>query len=104
MGRLQFLLVLASAIILGSKFHGNRDHISQSQILYFPFGRLLQLARLRRKYWTPPPHGIELIQRKTRIAPVDWSVSQSVSQSLGLMTRYLLLADSYGLIFMGSPL
>jgi hypothetical protein len=45
--RVQLLLVLASVVILGSGSHGTRDHILLSQMLDFPFRRLLQLAGLR---------------------------------------------------------
>jgi hypothetical protein len=34
---------------------------------------------------------------------VSQSVSLSVEPHLGLMTRYLLLFDSYGLVFCGAP-
>jgi hypothetical protein len=37
--RLQFLLVLASAVIFGSESHGTRGHILLSQIRDFPFRR-----------------------------------------------------------------
>jgi hypothetical protein len=56
--RLQLLLVLASAVILGSEFRGIRYHILLSQIRKFPFRRLLRLTGLRWRYSTPPPHGI----------------------------------------------
>jgi hypothetical protein len=83
--RLQLLLVLASAVILGSESRGTRDYILLSQIrdspylesqqvpvfisprnrvarLYppgtgFPFLRLLRLAGLRWRYSTPPRNG-----------------------------------------------
>jgi hypothetical protein len=42
--RLQLLLALASAIILGSDSRGTRDHILLSQIRDFLFRRLLRLA------------------------------------------------------------
>jgi hypothetical protein len=45
--RLQLLLALTSAVILGSGSCGTRDHILLSQIPDFPFGRLLRLAGLR---------------------------------------------------------
>jgi hypothetical protein len=32
------------------------------------------------------------------------TISQPVSKSMGLMTRYFLLFDSYGLVFLGRPL
>jgi hypothetical protein len=56
--RLQLLLALVSAVILGSESRGTRDHILLSQIRGFPFRRLLRLAGLRWRYPTPPPHGI----------------------------------------------
>jgi hypothetical protein len=56
--RLQLLLVLASAVILGTEFHATPDHILQPQIRYFHVRRLLRLAGLRWRYSTPPPHGI----------------------------------------------
>jgi hypothetical protein len=45
--RLQLLLVLASAVILGSESLGTRDRILLSQIWDSCFRRLLRLARLR---------------------------------------------------------
>jgi hypothetical protein len=54
--RLQWLLGLASAVMLGFKSRGTHDHILLSQIRDFPFRRLLRLAGLRRRYSTPPPH------------------------------------------------
>jgi hypothetical protein len=56
--RLQLLLTLANAVILGSKFRGTRDHVLLSKIRDFPFLRLLRLAGQRWRYSTPPPHGI----------------------------------------------
>jgi hypothetical protein len=35
---------------------------------------------------------------------VSQSVSLGVEPHMGLMTRYLLLLDSYGLVFVGRPL
>jgi hypothetical protein len=54
--RLQLLLALASAVILGSESRGARDLILLSQIRDFLFRRLLRLAGLRWRYSTPPPH------------------------------------------------
>jgi hypothetical protein len=57
--RLLLLLVLASAVMLGSESSGSRDRILLSQIRDFPFCRLLQVAgMLRWRYSTPPPQGI----------------------------------------------
>jgi hypothetical protein len=47
--RLQLLLVLASAVFLGSESLGTRDHILLSQIWDYPFRRLLPLAVSRWK-------------------------------------------------------
>jgi hypothetical protein len=55
---LYMLLVLASAVFLGSDFLGTRDRILLYQILDFPFRRLLRLAGSRWRYSTPPPHGL----------------------------------------------
>jgi hypothetical protein len=55
--RLQLLLALASAVILGSESLGTCDHILLSQIRDFPFRRLLRLAGSRWRYSIPPPHG-----------------------------------------------
>jgi hypothetical protein len=54
---LYMLLVLTSAVFLGSESLGSRDHILLSQFGYFPFRRLLRLAGSRWRYSTPPPHG-----------------------------------------------
>jgi hypothetical protein len=82
--RLQLLLALAGAVILGSQFRGTHDHIllyrfetpnpggpgprisiSQGQGgpvipsgTGFSFRRLLRLAGLRWRYSNPPPHGL----------------------------------------------
>jgi hypothetical protein len=55
--RLQLLLGLASAVILGSEPLGTHDRILLYQIWDFPFRRLLRLAGSRWRYSTPPPHG-----------------------------------------------
>jgi hypothetical protein len=63
--RLQLLLILASAVILGSESRGTRDHILLPQIRDFPFRRLLGLARLRWRYSTPAFSWTELTSRRT---------------------------------------
>jgi hypothetical protein len=55
--RLQLLLALASAVIVGSESRATSDHILLSQIRNFHFRRLLRLAGIRWRYSTPPPHG-----------------------------------------------
>jgi hypothetical protein len=60
--RLQFLLVLASAVIFWSESHRTRGHILLSQIWELPFCRLLRLAGSWWRYSTPPPHrGIAIL-------------------------------------------
>jgi hypothetical protein len=56
--RLQLLLALASAVILGPESLGTRGHILPPQIRDFPFRRLLRLAELQWRYSTPPPNGL----------------------------------------------
>jgi hypothetical protein len=56
---LQLLLVITSAVILGSESRRSSDPIWLSQIRDFPFRRLLRLAGLRWMYSTPHPHGID---------------------------------------------
>jgi hypothetical protein len=76
--RLQLLLALASAVILGSEPLGTRDHILLSQISDFPFRRLLSLSGSWWRYSTPPPHGG---------GDVFCVLSYSVLYLLGLPTR-----------------
>jgi hypothetical protein len=59
--RLQLLLALASAVILGSESRGICDHILLPQIRDFPFRRLVRLAGLRWRYSTLPPRRIRLL-------------------------------------------
>jgi hypothetical protein len=44
------------------------------------------------------------VQSQSHIATDSQSVSLGVEPHLGFKTRYLLLFDSYGLIFVGRPL
>jgi hypothetical protein len=57
---LYILLALASIVFLGSESFLTRDHILLSQILDFPFRRLLRLAGSRWRYSNPPPNGVSL--------------------------------------------
>jgi hypothetical protein len=92
---LYMLLVLASAVFLGSESLGTRDHILLSQTWDFPFCRLLRLAGSQ-NYSS---------QSQSHIATDGQSVSLGVEPHLGLMTRYLVLFDSYGLVlFVRRPL
>jgi hypothetical protein len=126
--RLQFLLVLASAVILGYESRGTRDHILLSKIrdshnlevqvpvfisprnsvaqlqprgTGFPFLRL-QLAGLLWRYSNPPPTPSFKVKVKVKVTlrlTVSQSVSLGVEPHLGLMTRYLLVFNSYDLFF-----
>jgi hypothetical protein len=103
--RLQLLLALASIDFLGFESFGTRDHILLSPIRDFPFCRLLRLAGLRWRYSTPIPRreGNLLVKVILRLT-FSQSLSLGVEPHLGLMTRYLLFFDSYGLVFVGRPL
>jgi hypothetical protein len=70
--RLQFLLALASVVILGSESFGTRDRILLSQIPNFFYRRLLRLAGLRWRYSTSPPHGSLKFQRSESALLYDW--------------------------------
>jgi hypothetical protein len=78
----------------------------------FPFGRLLRLAGLRWRYSTPPSRWdatnscLPTSQSQVTLRlTVSQSVSLGIEPRLGLMTRYLVLFDSYGLVFfVGRPL
>jgi hypothetical protein len=104
---LYMLLSLPKAVFLGSESFDTRDHILLSQIWDFPFRRLLRLAGSRWRYSTPPTHGFVRSTVKVKVTlrlTISQSVSLGVEPHLGLMTRYLLLFDSYGLVFFcGAP-
>jgi hypothetical protein len=57
---LYMLLVLASAVFLGSESLGTRDRILLPKIWDFPFRRLLRLAGSRWNYSSPLPHGYQV--------------------------------------------
>jgi hypothetical protein len=118
----------ASAVILESESRGTHHHILLSQIgnsLNLE-GRSLYLypavsgwPSYSPRNWVPSssPHTTRratvdvdsgLSQSQSHIATDGRSVSQTVSlgvkPNLGLMTRYLLLFDSYSLVIVGRPL
>jgi hypothetical protein len=76
----------------------------------FPFRRLLRLAGPRWKYSYAPPHifevdfKVKVIVKVTLRLKVSQSISLGVEPHLGLMARYLLLFDGYGLVFLWRPL
>jgi hypothetical protein len=101
------LLTLASVVFLGSESLGTRDQIWNSQIWDFLFRHLLRLAWSRWRYSTPPLTSILSLKIKVQVTlrlTVSQSVSLGVEPHLGLMTRYLLFFESYGLVFLGRPL
>jgi hypothetical protein len=102
--RLQLLLALTSAVILGSVSLGTQDPTLLSQIWNSPFRHHLRLEGWRWRYSTPPPHGSLTSNEVTLRLTVSQSISVGVEPHLELMTRYLLLFDSYGLVFVGRPL
>jgi hypothetical protein len=77
----KLLLALASTVILGSESHGTLSDDSVNH---------------------------HTLENQSHIATDGQSVSQSVSLGvephLGIMTRYLLLFDSYSLVIVGRPL
>jgi hypothetical protein len=92
---LYMLLVLASAVFLGSESLGSRDHILLSQFWAFPFRRLLLLAGSRWKYSTPPPHGS--MKFISGCLPYNSStrttVENTISNSIYIIARGLLLRE-----------
>jgi hypothetical protein len=111
---LQFLLVLASAVILGSEF---RDFTASDSRLptwrerspyLYPPGT--GWPSYNPRHWVPfPSPSTTSRTHKVRVKvtlrlTVGLSVSLGEEPHLGLMTRYLLLFDSYSLVFVGRPL
>jgi hypothetical protein len=129
------MLVLSSAVILGSGFRGSHDRILLSQIrdspnlegqvpvFISPRNRVAQLypqalgflfvasydsqsygggirIRLHAGYNSRFQVKVKVTLRLT----VSQSVSLGVEPHPGLMTRYLLHFDNYGLVFVGRPL
>jgi hypothetical protein len=69
----------------------------------FPFRRLLRLAGLRWRY-SNPTVPTEVKVNVTLRLKISQSVSLGVEPHLRIVTRYLLLFDSYGLDYVGRPL
>jgi hypothetical protein len=134
--RIQLLLVLASAAILGSESRGTRDHIWRSQIRDYPnlegqvpvfISPRIRVAQLYPQALGSPffasyesqsyaggirhrlhtGNSLSLSKSEVKVTlrlTVSQSVSLGVEPHLGLMTRYFLLFNSYGLVFLGLPL
>jgi hypothetical protein len=101
--RLQLLLALASAVIFGSESRRPRGHILLSQILDFPFRRLLRFAGSQWRYSTRLHTGNERTGAYLSLSlhmGSKWKLDcewRSVSQYVLVSTWYLLLCGSYGL-------
>jgi hypothetical protein len=80
------LLVLDSAVFLGSESLGTRDHILLSQIWDFPFRRLLRLAGSRWRYSTPLKTGKQTIRFGPR-----YIASARTASTVLLLNAYLML-------------
>jgi hypothetical protein len=97
--RLQLLLALARAVIVGSESRGTCEHILLSQIRDFPFRRLLPLAWLRWRHSTPPPHGKDLCKLKVTLESItcpsvitsSWTECRSPSQTVSLFLSVFCL-------------
>jgi hypothetical protein len=84
----------------------NADPPELDPILQSPNLSDLIQSQSRRSLWrylTPPPHRFVKVKVTLRLT-VSQSVSLGVEPHLGLMTRYLLLFDSYGIVIVGRPL
>jgi hypothetical protein len=55
-------------------------------------------------FWLPNEPKVQIKVKVILLMTVSQSVSLGVEPHLGLMTRYLLLSDSYGLVLVGRPL
>jgi hypothetical protein len=97
---------LASAVILGSESRGTRDHISLSQIRDSPNLEGQVPVFISPRHWVPFSSPATTRRATVELFKVtlQLTVSPGVEPPLGLMTRYLLVFDSYGLVFVGRPL
>jgi hypothetical protein len=101
---LQLLLVLASTAILGSEPCGTHDCVLLSQIRDSPNIEGQVPVFISPKNRVAQLYHQTLVKVKVKVTlrlMVSQSVSLGVKPHLGLMTRYLLLFDSYGLVFVG---
>jgi hypothetical protein len=105
--RLQLLLALASAVILGSESRGARDQILLSQIRDFPFRRLLRLAGIRWRYSTPAPLGktsrfelsLSFMLRPTGSRPV----CLGIKHPFGAYDQIFIILMKITVFFCGAP-
>jgi hypothetical protein len=95
--RLQLLLVLASAVILGSEPLGTRHRILLSQIWDIPFRRLLRLAGSRWRYSTPPPqfHYCSLLMRCAGYAWNTAVTTPAVQQRTSILVGSITLGNVF---------
>jgi hypothetical protein len=110
--RLQLLLVLASAVILGSESRGTRDHILLSQIrdclnlegqvpvFISPRSRVAQLYPQALGYPSAHCLGLTIVWVWVTLRlTVCQSVCIGIEPRPGVMTRYLLLFDNFCFVF-----
>jgi hypothetical protein len=108
------LLVLASAVDLGSESLETRDHILLSQIWDFLIRRLLRLVGSWWRYSTLPPHGyysllklsLSLMLRPTVSRPVCLGIKHPSGLTTGFLLPYGIrnTSESCGFVDMGRSL
>jgi hypothetical protein len=101
--RLQLLLALYRAVILGSEPLGTRDHILLFQIRDFPFRRLLRLVGSRWRYSTPPPHGVLSLSLMLRPA-VSRPVCLGIKHPFGAYDQILITCVTVTVLFLWDAL
>jgi hypothetical protein len=99
--RLQVLVVLARAVIVGSESHGTRNHILLPQIRDFPFCHLLRLAGLRWKYSTRPPHGLFGFTTEIFIQSQGGIIENTSVAQQWIYTNYIGNTSSSTVVFRG---
>jgi hypothetical protein len=57
----------------------------------------------KEKYLLTLPYQVKVKVKVTSRLTVSQSVNHGIEPHLGLMTRYLLLSDSHGLVFLERP-
>jgi hypothetical protein len=102
--RLKLLLTLARAVILKPESRGTHYYILLSQIRDSPNleGQVPVFISPRIRVAQLYPQRLGSLKVKVKVTlwlTVSQSVSLGVEPYLGLMTRYLLLFDSYGLLY-----
>jgi hypothetical protein len=92
--RLQLLLAVASAVILGSESLGTRGRILLSQIWDFSFRRLLRLAGSRWRHSTPPPH-MFFRPYSARHSSFSWNLRHNIHSLKTAVKQHELLLQTF---------